>query len=545
MRNGLLALLCLALTANGAELEIHYINVGWGGAVLVRGPNGTTVLLEGGNTGKGSSKVVPYLTSIGIQPQQGLDYVIGGHQHCDHVGGLDEVVNAGYNVHTRNYFNGSSTTSSCVTGWNAAAATTTAGAPVALPVGTVLQLGNGARITCVAVNGAIIGGTQLSVSDENDRSIALLIQYGGFDYLWASDLGGGDEDEACTGRSTSQRDVESSVIAAISPGGAMPLLSTGGVDVLHVNHHGSESSTNANYMNGARPEVAIISTGAGQSSNFELPRVAVVEHVLMATVACVTGPAALVLQTEEGSPQGPDTSTAGYSVGDIVIRTDGVVYDLNADGAVTQGPSEVIAAGLPRRNRSDNPEGFPAPANLLATRSGASEITLTWTPTPGADHYNVYRSDHGGAFALVGSSLSAAFTDSGRASDTTYLYKVRALSALGEESSSSNVDLATTVAFTDAALSSGTTTIRAVHYLELRTAVNAVRAAAGLSAFTFTDPSLAGMPVKAIHLGELRTALDAARAVIGTPAVTYGNTVTPGATPVRAAGILELRDGVK
>src|SRR5215468_4181965 len=57
---------CLPLLAQ--NLEIHYIDVGWGGAVLVKGPNGTTVLMDSGNTGKGTSYVVPYLQSIGIQP---------------------------------------------------------------------------------------------------------------------------------------------------------------------------------------------------------------------------------------------------------------------------------------------------------------------------------------------------------------------------------------------------------------------------------------------------------------------------------------------
>src|SRR6266581_4623087 len=83
-------------------------------------------------------------------------------------------------------------------------ASTTAGAPVAMPVGTVIALGNGATLTCVARNGSIIGGGSVAVSDENDRSIALLIKYGGFDYIWASDMGGGPD--ACTGRSTAQVD---------------------------------------------------------------------------------------------------------------------------------------------------------------------------------------------------------------------------------------------------------------------------------------------------------------------------------------------------
>ena len=345
----LFLLASLQLYAVAQQLEIHYINVGWGGSVLVKAPNGTTILLEAGNPGMGTGRVVPYLISSNLFPAQGLDYTIAGHQHCDHIGGFPEVVNAGYDVRIRNYYNGSSTTSGCVTDWNDAAAMTTAGALVVPPVGLEIVLGNGAKLTVVAVNGKIIGGGTISVSDENDRSIAVLIQYGGFDYLWASDLGGGSSDEACTGRSTSQHDVETALIQAISPGGSSPMISAGGIDVLHVNHHGSESSTNHTWMNMARPEVAVIGVGAGQSSTFNLPRKAVVENVLLAqATACVTAPPAKVLQTEEGSPIGSETSRAGYAVGNIKISTDGVnTFTVSADGQVSQGPSEVALAALP------------------------------------------------------------------------------------------------------------------------------------------------------------------------------------------------------
>ena len=535
-------LLFSAVRAAAADLEIHYINVGWGSSVLLRGPDGTTILLEAGNTGKGTAEVVPYLMSIGVVPADGLDYMIGGHQHCDHVGGLDEVIAAGYDVHVKQYYNGSSTTSSCVTGWNAAAAGTTAGAPVSLPVGTVIPLGDGATATCVASNGNVIGGSHVSVSDENDRSIALLIQYGSFDYLWASDLGGGDVDEACTGRSTSQNDVESAVIAAISPGGAFPLISAGGIDVMNVNHHGSESSTNANWMNGSRPAVAVIATGAGQSSNFQLPRIAVVEHVLLASAACVTVPATLVLQTEEGAPIGAETSTAGYSVGNILIRTNGgALFEISADGGVNQGPNEVAAAGLPHSFVID---GLMTPQNLVATASGASEVGVSWTPTPDAEFYEVFRSVNHAPFVFVGSTVAPPFTDSGLASQTTYLYAVRA-AASGDVSEFSDVDLATTMVFTDDPLVAEITSVRAVHITELRTAVNAVRAAGGLTPFSFSDPSPLGLPIKAAHALELRSALDAARMALELPAPTYAHTITSGTTIVRAVDLFEIRNGVK
>jgi hypothetical protein len=62
---------------------------------------------------------------------------------------MDEVVNAGYDVTMKNYYNSFSYSSSCVTGWNSTA-TTAAGAPVTTSVGTEILLGNGAKLTCIA-----------------------------------------------------------------------------------------------------------------------------------------------------------------------------------------------------------------------------------------------------------------------------------------------------------------------------------------------------------------------------------------------------------
>jgi beta-lactamase superfamily II metal-dependent hydrolase len=386
-------LFLVALPLAAQNLEIHYIDVGWGGSVFIKGPTGITVLMEAGNTGMGTSYVVPYLKSIGVQPANGIDYVIGGHQHCDHIGGLDEVINAGYNIHIKQYNNGSSYSSSCADGWNAAAAGTTAGAPIAMPVGTVIALGNGATITCIARNGSIIGGGSVAVSDENDRSIALLIKYGGFDYIWASDMGGGPD--ACTGRGTAQLDVESSVINAISPGGAHPLITAGGIDLMHVNHHGSESSSNPTYFNKIKPAVAIIGVGSGETTGWDLPRTKVVDSVLLGSSGCTTAPPTYVLQTEEGSPAGTNTSHSGFCVGNIKITTDGIsIFTVSADGAVHQGPNELAAAGLPKSFTIDDSGGgggdtiLPV-TSITAPQAGATVSGTTTVTASASDNVGV------------------------------------------------------------------------------------------------------------------------------------------------------------
>ncbi len=385
-------LFLVALPMAAANLEIHYIDVGWGGSVFIKGPTGITVLMEAGNTGMGTAYVVPYLKSIGVQPANGIDYVIGGHQHCDHIGGLDEVIQAGYNIHTKQYYNGSTYASSCADGWNAASAGTTAGVPIVMPVGTVIDLGGGATLTCIANNGSIIGGATVPVTDENDRSIALLIKYGGFDYLWASDLGGGPD--SCTGRGTLQLDVETSVITAISPGGAHPLISAGGIDLLHVNHHGSESSTNPTYFNMAKPAVAIIGVGDGETTGWDLPRTKVVDSVLLGTSGCTTAPPAFVLQTEEGNPSGTNTSHSGFCVGNIKVTTDGVsIFTVSADGLVHQGPNELAASGLPRSFTIDDSGGggdiTPPTTSITAPLAGATVSGTTSVTASASDNVGV------------------------------------------------------------------------------------------------------------------------------------------------------------
>jgi hypothetical protein len=147
------------------------------------------------------------------------------------------------------------------------------------------------------------------------------------------------------------------VIAAISLGGAAPLLSAGGIDVLTINHHGSASSTNLHWMNGAAPEFALIGVGKGQSDGWDFPERSVVDAVLLAgATGCVTAKPARVLQTEEGAPTGASTSFSGYSVGNIQVTTAGDgMYTVSADGHVTEGPDEVEAGGLPVTVAVDDP----------------------------------------------------------------------------------------------------------------------------------------------------------------------------------------------
>jgi hypothetical protein len=106
--------------------------------------------------------------------------------------------------------------------------------------------------------------------------------------------------------------------------------------------------------------------------------------------------------------------------------------------------------------------------------------------------------------------------------------------------------VATTIVFTDPVLEAGVTPVRAVHVTELQTAVNAVRASAGLAAATWAESAGTGVTVKASHLEELRDAVGAARTAIGLSTASYADpTLYTQSTEIRKAHIEQLRGNVQ
>jgi fibronectin type 3 domain-containing protein len=184
--------------------------------------------------------------------------------------------------------------------------------------------------------------------------------------------------------------------------------------------------------------------------------------------------------------------------------------------------------------------GLAQPQNFSATASTPNTVQLRWSAVSGATRYDVYRSAQGGPFGLATSTSGPAFDDASVSANSSYLYKVLAFGN-GLTSPFSPIDAATTVFFTDPTLAG--VAPKSVHITELRTAVNAMRAAAGQQAFNFTDSTLTvGTQIKRAHIAELRSALDAARSAIGLPAINYTDpTLVAGVTMMKAAHIIELR----
>lgn len=226
------------------NLKIHILNVGQGDATLIQMPNGKTMLIDGGNDGKGLEVVVPFLQSQKISK---IDAALITHYDADHIAGMDEVISAypptlgvfdrgGNPMDDSPYF----------PHYISAAGTLRK----TLAAGDEILLDSSVKIRCIIAQGQIWNGPLLSLEGEfsqkeNASSLGILLEYGKFRYLTSGDLTGGG-----------------------SPGGFQTLdLETelahtiGKVSAVHVNHHGSSTSSNAAFVEHTRPLVALFNVG--------------------------------------------------------------------------------------------------------------------------------------------------------------------------------------------------------------------------------------------------------------------------------------------
>jgi competence protein ComEC len=83
-----------AFTANSVNVRVMMLSVGDGDAIIVRGANGKTVMIDGGSRGYetvGEDVIVPNLYVAGIRT---IDAMIVTHTDDDHVNGLPAVISA-------------------------------------------------------------------------------------------------------------------------------------------------------------------------------------------------------------------------------------------------------------------------------------------------------------------------------------------------------------------------------------------------------------------------------------------------------------------
>jgi hypothetical protein len=212
---------------------------------------------------------------------------------------------------------------------------------------------------------------------------------------------------------------------------------------------------------------------------------------------------------------------------------------------VTHGLNSMLATWDQNAAKAVYPAGAvpPAVTSVVATATTSTNVQVSWSGSC-ATTCHIYRSADHLTYTQVGVSTTSPFNDTA-AANTAYLYKVRAFN--GTESLDSNIDLATTVFYTNTIIG-GSSIIRAVDLNEMRNAVDAVRTLDGIGAGFYTYGS--GSPARvtagtdiihAADINELRTNLNTAMNGLFGTTPTYTNTITAGSSIVQAIDFNEIR----
>ncbi len=232
-----------SLSVGPGVLELHMIDVGQGDAFALRTPRGRWVLIDAGPSWDGGDAgrraVIPYVQRRG----GAVALMVLSHAHEDHVGGAASVITA---LVPRQWWEPAFVTTS--TGYRKAlVALRTSGQPWRrVHPGQHWQL-DGVSLDVLAPDSTWTAAQH----DANETSVVLRVSYGRRRFLFMGDA---------------EHQEEAWLLERL-PAEALQ------ADVLKLGHHGSRTSSGADFVRAVAPLVGLVSVGAGNSYRHPSPEV--------------------------------------------------------------------------------------------------------------------------------------------------------------------------------------------------------------------------------------------------------------------------------
>ncbi|TMB34269.1 MAG: MBL fold metallo-hydrolase [Deltaproteobacteria bacterium] len=223
-----LFLLLVALPLRAQELELRFLDVGQGDAILIR-EGGKTALVDAGPS---AARIMPYLAALKVDT---IDLLVATHNHADHIGGMPAVLSG---ASVRYYLDNALPYTTGIY-QRTIAAVQRSGAQYLRPTGRSIALGT-AQIRVLSPP---------TSRDQNNASVGLVVQYGEF-------------------RAFLMGDAEVREIRYWLSREPLPRM-----QVAKVAHHGSRNGTIPELVAATRPEVAVISVGATNAYGHPSPEV--------------------------------------------------------------------------------------------------------------------------------------------------------------------------------------------------------------------------------------------------------------------------------
>ena len=203
------------------ELKIHFLDVGQGDSCFIELPNGETMLIDAAEQ-EYSDIISTYIMEQGYDT---LNYVVASHPHSDHIGGMADVISS-FNV--KNFYMTEFITTSTAYEHLLDEVEKSGAAVHNTMAGTIILEAPDILVEAVAPK-------ELK-DDCNNNSIVVKLTYGDNKFLFTGDA---------------EKQEESDIWTNVK------------CDVLKVGHHGSSTSSSANFLKKVDPTYAVISCGVG------------------------------------------------------------------------------------------------------------------------------------------------------------------------------------------------------------------------------------------------------------------------------------------
>lgn len=226
------------------QLTISMLDIGQGDAVLIQTgakniliDTGDDKYYEDGKKGKENTQLLTELQKLKIDH---IDTLVMTHAHADHIGKADKVI-AQYGVKKLVYNGIPSTSKYFINALKAAKANGTQ--QVKVKAGDVLDFGNGVSFEIVSPSQSLIDEDTASIKakkkvDVNNESVVGRLTFGNFAMLFTGDAEG---------------PVEKDMVASYGKKLKCQVLKAG--------HHGSKTSSTAEFLKLVQPESVVMSLG--------------------------------------------------------------------------------------------------------------------------------------------------------------------------------------------------------------------------------------------------------------------------------------------
>ena len=321
-----------AQDTGSGRLRISFVDVGQGDAIWIHGPDeedgtpGGNLIIDGGPERKEKNRLLRYLQDqdYGLKPGNEIDCIVSTHPHNDHYPGLLDVMET---FEVRTIVDTGFPKSLVTPSGNPSEFQKFRLAALAEKVGgvksTFLELAKTtpprSQLVCGNITVSILHAHKTGAkfgskanTQENNASIVLKLDFGGFQFLFMGDAEGQERHAGGKTAGFVEKELLAKITASLNPVKAT---------VLKAGHHGSDTGTTTPFIEAVKPEVVVISSGRKDFGKLGAP-VFLPDKVTLDRIAAANKATTVVRTDDSDAAEGLTDATAADG-DDIYMITDG------------------------------------------------------------------------------------------------------------------------------------------------------------------------------------------------------------------------------